>query len=157
MQLIKKIDSGWLYLVPGLVLVIFAMVLPAVKDKLTAQLIYQDLEMFSKYQYNLEESYSSMINALETNNTNAIKRIEALDRGFHPSQISLIEYDLIPNSPESWILQQHVMPSMTDIEASLPNTLLMKYCCGKKRVWVITFGLVLIFIGIFSKTLKFSK
>ena len=141
------LDFGWFYLIAGFLLVASAMILPEIEDRLRAEMIYHDLESFSEYQDDLEDSYGHVIKVIQGNDRDALKRLEAIDRGFLPGQLRLVNHDLVPSNAESWILQRHALPSLTDIEASLPKTLLMHICCGEKRLWIIGGGSFLMLVG----------
>ncbi len=152
------LDSGWLYLISGAVLIVSAVLIPA-HDSL-ASVQYQRDIIAAKEQAALDElkSYSTFLDALQQEDPDLVRRLAAAQLNLIPDNASPVAMlgNELDASVDNWIRSSLPPPRIVPAPA-VRDSYLRRMCTGQYRLWTIAAGAALIFWGLLPSSSSSAK
>lgn len=142
-------DSGWLFLIPGALLIMCAVLIPSSDDLVElryrqAQLSAREVEVLG-----MLEGYASFLDAVDENDPELVRRLAVAQFNLVPDfsePVAMIGLER-DASIDLWI--QQTMPTAPRVSREqLKPSRLRHLCTGPARLWIVGLGACLVFFGL---------
>lgn len=143
------LDAGWLLLIPGLVLVGFTLLLPAIDD-LNAARFYRDrLAVVEQHRGQRIEHYTKYLDSVQKGDPQTVYSLAAVNLNMAPEGMALMvpAGDIAHKSASVFEALEPPAPKLPERTVSY-STLERLSIDPKSRIWLMLAGATLIFLGI---------
>ena len=155
----RFIDTGWLFILAGGVIVSAMLLIPPTDDLAQLQIQREQLQAQVNAEEHRAEAYQSFRDALENEDPMLVRRLAVSELNLIPDDVEpiamLVESsDGLDASVDDWIEETLPKPNAIAIYGSTTGydrpreTLLRKLATGPSRLWIMIAGVASIFIGL---------
>ncbi len=155
----RFIDTGWLFILAGGVIVSAMVLIPPADDLAQLQIQREQLQAQVNEEAHRFEAYQSFTDALENEDPMLVRRLAVSELNLIPDDVEpiamLVESsDGLDASVDDWI--EETLPTSDTIAINGSSTgydqpretLLRKLATGPSRLWIMIAGMAAIFIGL---------
>lgn len=142
-------DCGWLFLIPGAVLIMCAVLIPSSDDLVELRYRQAQLSTREVQVLGMLEGYASFLDAVEENDPELVRRLAVSQFNLVPSfsePVAMIGLER-DASIDLWIQQTMPIPPAVERESLKPSRL-RRFCTGPGRLWIVGIGACLVFFGL---------
>lgn len=143
------LDAGWLLLIPGIVLVGFTLILPAVEDLESARFYRDRLAIVEQHRDQRIGHYSQYLQSVQSGDPQTVLSLAAVNLNKAPEGMTLMvpAGDISHKSASVFEALEPPAPKLP--ERSVNHSTLEKLSIdSKSRIWLMLAGATLIFLGI---------
>jgi hypothetical protein len=150
---LPRFDPGWLLLVPGIVIIGLALVLPAIEDRDRAAFYRDRAQAIEQHGQTRLANHDAYVRALRSGDPATIKALAALQLNQAPAGTELLVPTGDVAGTRASVLERLEPPALVVEEYSREYSTLQRWAMNDRhRLWMLVAGAALVFIGMLPAT-----